>query len=72
MITKQCLAEDLKNDKILFVSICPGMVETDMTRGRLGAAKPEEAILELFSTLSRFHDGHNGGFFNRDGSVTPF
>lgn len=71
-MANKCLAVDLKKENILFISITPGMVDTDMTRDQTGGADPKVAIATLLSTLSRFNEDHNGEFFRLDGSICPF
>jgi len=70
MATK-CLSVDLKNDRILFVSMCPGWVQTDMGGAR-AAITPEQSVSALLNTFRQFSDEHSGGYFQRDGTPLPF
>lgn len=67
----KCLAIDLKDEKVLFLSVSPGWVQTDMG-GSSASSTPAESVSELFNTFPRFNEEHNGGFFRRDGSAIPF
>jgi len=70
MVTK-CLAVDLKSENILFISISPGWVQTDMG-GPKATLTPHESVSKLLDTLARLNEEHSGGFFRNDGSSIAF
>jgi len=69
--TTRILSTELKEDRVLINSACPGFVNTDMG-GQFGAKKPVEdgaAGIVWLATLP--DDGPTGGFF-RDGEPVTF
>jgi NAD(P)-dependent dehydrogenase (short-subunit alcohol dehydrogenase family) len=81
LLTKN-LSFDLKEHGILIAGICPGYVDTGMSakldeylqgqsvpRALLITKRqtPEESVTLIMATLTRLTDGHNGGYFRRNG-----
>ncbi|XP_039301255.1 C-factor isoform X1 [Nilaparvata lugens] len=65
------LSFDLKEDKVLVVSIHPGWIKTDMG-GKQAPLEIDQAvpqIIQLFNTMSQ---SHNGGFYQYDGKQLPW
>lgn len=60
------LSLDLKDDKILVMSLHPGWIKTDMggNNAPLDIEPTCNAIVKLFLSLA---DKHNGGFYQYDG-----
>ena len=67
-LTKQ-LAADLRGDRILVNSVCPGWVATDM--GGSGGRPVEDGAASVVWAVELPDDGPTGGFF-RDGLPIPF
>ena len=67
-LTKQ-LASDLRADRILVNSVCPGWVATDM--GGSGGRPVEDGAASVVWAVELPDDGPTGGFF-RDGLPIPF
>ncbi|CAL2044841.1 unnamed protein product [Caenorhabditis brenneri] len=65
------LSIDLKEDHILTAGICPGKVQTDMSKGK-GEFTVEEASAQLVETFKKLGEQHNGGYFRKDLSVIPY
>ncbi|XP_055844936.1 C-factor [Episyrphus balteatus] len=62
---------DLKDGKVLCVSIHPGWVRTDMG----GAKAPldvESSTKTMVETLMSMNEAHNGGFFEHNGKPLPW
>jgi NAD(P)-dependent dehydrogenase (short-subunit alcohol dehydrogenase family) len=67
-LTKQ-LAADLRSDRILVNSVCPGWVATDM--GGHGGRPVAEGAASVRWAIDLADDGPTGGFY-RDGLPVPF
>ncbi len=67
-LTKQ-LAADLRRDRILVNSVCPGWVATDM--GGPGGRPVEDGAASVVWAVDLPDEGPTGGFF-RDGLPVPF
>ncbi|KAF1750257.1 hypothetical protein GCK72_016804 [Caenorhabditis remanei] len=65
------LSIDLKEDHILSAGICPGKVQTDMSKGK-GEFTIEEASTLLVEAFNKLGEQHNGGYFRKDLSVIPY
>lgn len=81
MLTKN-LSFDLKQHGILIACMCPGYVDTGMSKDLLEYLRghpvptiltttkkqtPEESVTEIMGTLNRLSNEHNGGYFRRNG-----
>ncbi|CAB02867.1 DeHydrogenases, Short chain [Caenorhabditis elegans] len=65
------LSIDLKDDHILTAGICPGMVQTDMSKGK-GQLTIEESSSQILAAFNKLGATHNGGYFRRDLSIIPY
>uniref|UniRef100_A0A1I7UAV9 NAD(P)-binding protein n=1 Tax=Caenorhabditis tropicalis TaxID=1561998 RepID=A0A1I7UAV9_9PELO len=65
------LSIDLREDYVLSAGICPGKVQTDMSKGK-GEFTIEEASAQLIETFKKLDERHNGGYFRKDLSVIPY
>ncbi|XP_055909133.1 C-factor [Eupeodes corollae] len=62
---------DLKDGKILCVSIHPGWVRTDMG-GPKAPLDVETSTKTIVETLMTMNESHNGGFFEHNGKPLPW
>ncbi|KAG5684209.1 hypothetical protein PVAND_013448 [Polypedilum vanderplanki] len=62
---------DLKNDKIIAVSIHPGWVKTDMG-GEKAPMSVEESCEQMIETIYKLDASKNGGFIQYNGESLPF
>ncbi|CAO4379398.1 unnamed protein product [Caenorhabditis nigoni] len=65
------LSIDLKDDHILTAGICPGKVQTGMSKGK-GEFTIEQASSNLVEAFKKLGKEHNGGYFRRDLSTIPY
>ncbi|EFP06833.1 hypothetical protein CRE_11256 [Caenorhabditis remanei] len=68
------LSIDLKEDHILSAGVCPGKVQTDMSKGKgeFTVSRIEEASTLLVEAFNKLGEQHNGGYFRKDLSVIPY
>lgn len=77
MVSK-CLGVELKDDKILVLSMCPGFVwpangpELRIVSEYGNLMTPEDAVSMLFNNFPKFNEQHTGGFYKRDMTVVPY
>uniref|UniRef100_A0A1I8NC64 Short chain dehydrogenase n=1 Tax=Musca domestica TaxID=7370 RepID=A0A1I8NC64_MUSDO len=69
-ITK-ALSVDLKEQKILCVSMHPGWVRTDMG-GEMAPLEVGPTTAEIVNTILGFKASHHGGFYQYDGEKLPW
>lgn len=62
---------DLKDSKILAVSIHPGWVKTSMG-GSSAPLDVDFSTKNIVQTLLKLNDSHNGGFYQYDGKELPW
>ena len=67
MLTKS-LALELKSNKILVASLCPGWVKTDMG-GPKATHTVETAVSNLLKVIEQLNESSNGNMINWDGRV---
>ncbi|CAL2027330.1 unnamed protein product [Caenorhabditis brenneri] len=65
------LSLDLKDDHILAVSFAPGWIKTNLG-GDNAQFTLEETIPVLVSNFYKLNASHNGGYFQRDLTPTPY
>lgn len=65
------LSHDLKDGKVLCVSIHPGWVRTDMG-GSKAPLDVETSTRTIVETLMAMNETHNGGFFEHNGKPLPW
>ena len=73
------VAHDVCKDNIAVICVCPGGVQTHMTKWiedpRILAIllSPEDAVDNLMThVLGKFKDDMNGKFFNKKGEIIPW
>lgn len=64
-------AIDLRSSGVLFASIHPGWLKTDMG-GPKAPITVEKGVSAMLKTLPQLSDNHNGKFVNSDGKVLPY
>uniref|UniRef100_A0A452GKT3 C-factor n=1 Tax=Gopherus agassizii TaxID=38772 RepID=A0A452GKT3_9SAUR len=67
MITR-CLAADLKEDRILCISLHPGWIQTDMG----GDMVTVSLVWGILSVLANLSEKDNGSFLDRQGGTLPW
>ncbi|KAJ8679421.1 hypothetical protein QAD02_015208 [Eretmocerus hayati] len=65
------MSMDLKNDKILVISLHPGWVKTDMG-GPNAPTDVDTCIKDILKTLASLTEKHNGAFLQQDGTTLPW
>lgn len=65
------LSFDLKEDKVLVVSIHPGWIKTDMG-GKQAPLEIDQAVPQIIQLFSNISQSHNGGFYQYDGKQLPW
>lgn len=62
---------DLRDQKILCVSLHPGWVRTDMG-GKAAPLDVASSTTQIVQTISKLNESHNGGFYQYDGGKLPW
>lgn len=62
---------DLKDQKILCVSLHPGWVRTDMGGGN-APLDVSTSTTQIVNTICKMNESHNGGFYQYDGGKLPW
>ncbi|XP_030078177.1 uncharacterized protein LOC115482497 [Microcaecilia unicolor] len=70
MLTK-CLAEDLKVDGILCISLHPGWLQTDMG-GNQAPMQVEDSVPSIVSLIARLREEDSGCFLDWKGEIVPW